>query len=206
MTTTKKLVVAVVALSLALVTVVGATLAFLFAESKEVVNTFTVGNIEIDLNETDVDNDDDTKANSYKVVPGTTVDKDPTVTVEANSENCYVYVKVTNNLVIDGNTVASYTPNEGWILVGTSKDANGVVTNLYRYNTVVELRNTDQDLTPVFSKVTYAAEGITLKNIDDLEDKTIVIKAYAHQSANVDQSQADGFARTWAGVGVVSNP
>lgn len=204
MTTTKKLVVAVVALSLALVTVVGATLAFLIAESKEVVNTFTVGNIEIDLNETDVDGDSDTKKNGYKVVPGVTDTKDPTVTVIAKSEDCYVYVKVINNLVIDGESVATYEAHADWILVGTS-NVNGVVTNLYRYKDVVAYSEADQQLTPVFETVTYSAD-ITLEKINALNGKQIVAQAYAHQAANVDVADANGYACTWAGVSANTNP
>ena len=204
MTTTKKLVVAVVALSLALVTFAGATLAFLLDESEEVINTFTVGNIEIDLNETDVDNDSNTKKNGYKVIPGVTDAKDPTVTVKAKSENCYVYVKVVNNLVIDGNTVATYTAEADWELVGTA-NVGGVVTNLYRYKDVVAYSEADQKLTPVFRTVTYSAD-ITLEKINALNGKQIVAKAYAHQSANVDVSTANALACTWAGVTAVANP
>lgn len=204
MTTTKKLVVAVVALSLALVTVVGATLAFLIDKSDEVVNTFTVGNIEIDLNETDVDGNGNTKENGYKVVPGVTDTKDPTVTVKAKSENCYVYVKVINNLVIDGESVATYEADANWILVGTS-NVNGVVTNLYRYNKVVEYSDADQPLPAVFESITYS-EDITLEKINALNGKQIVAQAYAHQAANVDVADADAEAIDWAKVDAVTNP
>lgn len=204
MTTTKKLVIAVVALSLALVCVVGGTLAWLIAESAEVVNTFTVGKIEIDLNETDVDNDSDTKKNSYEVMPGGTVVKDPYVTVKANSENCYVYVMVTNNLVIDGNAVASYVPNTDWELVGT-KTVDGVTTNLYRYVNKVETNAADQDLPTVFDEVVYADEAITLENIQNLQNKTIVVKAYAHQADNVELDDVTAAAIEWAKVEALAN-
>ena len=83
MTTTKKLVVAVVALSLALVFVIGGTLAFLIAESNTVKNTFTYGSIALELTE---DNGNDKDGLEFtNVVPGDVLAKDPTVTVKSGS-------------------------------------------------------------------------------------------------------------------------
>ena len=67
--------------------------------SDTVTNTFTVGKVEIKLDETDVTNPTGprVKANSYKLMPGTTYTKDPTVTVKAGSEESYVRMKVTFN-------------------------------------------------------------------------------------------------------------
>ena len=73
---------------------VGATLAYL-TDTDSVVNTFTVGNVQIELNETDVDNDNSTKQNDYHLVPNQTYTKDPTVTIKANSEPSYVRMFVT---------------------------------------------------------------------------------------------------------------
>lgn len=83
---------------------VGATLAYL-TSTAEVENTFTVGDVKIKLDEAKVDTEtgkapdpeDRTPDGNKQVrmVPGRTIDKDPTVTVLANSEDCYVRVKVT---------------------------------------------------------------------------------------------------------------
>ena len=90
----KKKLTLVVALVLILVISVGGTLAYL-TDSKEVINTFTVGQVMIDLVETDNDdNDDSGMANSYKMIPGTVLVKDPVITVDADSEKCYLFVKV----------------------------------------------------------------------------------------------------------------
>lgn len=86
------------ALFLALALVVGATIggtiAWLTATTTPVVNTFTTSNIDITLNETDADKDGNANTNSYQMVPGYTIDKDPTVTVKAGSEKCYLFVKL----------------------------------------------------------------------------------------------------------------
>ena len=67
---------------------IGGTLAWLTDTTEEVENTFTVGNIEIDLTETTED---------YKMIPGHTIEKDPVVTVKKDSEDCWVFVKVTRS-------------------------------------------------------------------------------------------------------------
>lgn len=79
------------------------TMAYL-TSSAEVKNTFTVGKVEIKLDEAKVTADGipvegaaRVTANSYKLMPGTTYTKDPTVTVKAGSEESYVRMKVTFN-------------------------------------------------------------------------------------------------------------
>ena len=82
------------------------TLAYLTSQDS-VTNTFTVGDIDIKLDETDVteygeleyEEDGETlkarvKANEYKLVPGVTYVKDPTVYVQNGSEECYVRMLV----------------------------------------------------------------------------------------------------------------
>lgn len=75
-------------LSLVLVfgVIAGGTLAWLIDKTDPVTNTFTVGDINIDL--------DESKNLDLKIVPGKNITKDPKVTVEANSEACWLFVKV----------------------------------------------------------------------------------------------------------------
>lgn len=79
------------------------TMAYLTSTAK-VENTFTIGKVEIKLDEAKVNADGIPEegaarvtANSYKLMPGTTYTKDPTVTVKAGSEESYVRMKVTFN-------------------------------------------------------------------------------------------------------------
>ena len=90
----KKLI-AIISCMILLIGAVGATIAWLTDKTDPVVNTFTVGNIDIDLYETS--GDDQVHAKDYKMIPGTTLDKDPKVTVEAGSEACWLFVKVTES-------------------------------------------------------------------------------------------------------------
>lgn len=96
-TKSKALLLTLCAVLLVAASVLG-TMAYL-TSTDTVTNTFTVGKVEIKLDETDVTdpNGPRVKANSYKLMPGTTYTKDPTVTVKAGSEASYVRMKVTFN-------------------------------------------------------------------------------------------------------------
>lgn len=91
----RKLIIAL-ALCLALALGIGGTMAYLTATTGSVVNTFTIGNVGLKLVETEGETEVTTK--SYKIVPGETVTKDPTVTVTTGSEPCWLFVKVTEDL------------------------------------------------------------------------------------------------------------
>lgn len=106
-TKTKALLMSLCAVLLVAASVLG-TMAYL-TDSKDVKNTFTVGNVAIKLDEAKVDekgnlvkNQDDTLAdrvtqNEYKLLPNHTYVKDPTVTVLKPSVASYVRMKVTFN-------------------------------------------------------------------------------------------------------------
>ena len=80
----KKKVLSIVAVVLVLCCAIGGTLAWLTDRTNPVVNTFTVGDINIELKESENLN--------LKMVPGNTIAKDPKVTVKADSEACYLFV------------------------------------------------------------------------------------------------------------------
>lgn len=101
-TKSKALLLTLCAVLLVAASVLG-TMAYL-TSSAEVKNTFTVGKVEIKLDEAKVNADGIPEegaarvtANSYKLMPGTTYTKDPTVTVLNGSEESYVRMKVTFN-------------------------------------------------------------------------------------------------------------
>ncbi len=101
-TKSKALLLTLCAVLLVAASVLG-TMAYL-TSSAEVKNTFTVGKVEIKLDEAKVNADGIPEegaarvtANSYKLMPGTTYTKDPTVTVLNGSEASYVRMKVTFN-------------------------------------------------------------------------------------------------------------
>lgn len=100
--TSKALLLTICAVLLVAASVMG-TMAYLTSTDK-VQNTFTVGKVAIKLDEAKVDANgkavepaERVKANEYKLLPGHTYTKDPTVTVLKDSVASYVRMKVTFN-------------------------------------------------------------------------------------------------------------
>ena len=80
-----------VSLALVGILVIGATLAW-FTDSADITNTFTMGDVRIDLWETCPETGDrtDDGIEFDDVVPNETVDKDPTVTLQPGSQDAYI--------------------------------------------------------------------------------------------------------------------
>lgn len=84
----KKTVALLLSLVLVFGVVAGGTFAWLTQTTPSVENTFTYGDINIELTE---ENPVNKQAN---IIPGVNITKDPKVTVKANSEACWLFVKV----------------------------------------------------------------------------------------------------------------
>lgn len=95
----------------------GGTLAWLTDSTGEVKNTFTTSDIGVTLTET--------TGNSYKMIPGYEIEKDPKATVTAGSEECWLFVKVEKSTNFD--TYMTYTMADGW----TKLDNVDNVDNVY---------------------------------------------------------------------------
>lgn len=117
------------AMLLAVVLIIGVsvsgTLAWLTSTTQEVTNTFTAGDVAIDLWETKVVDGETVKVQArddYKLIPGTALDKDPTVQVRDGSENCWLFVKVSevnwpewgHNKDSKGNEMLAYSIDSAW--------------------------------------------------------------------------------------------
>lgn len=74
------------AVTLLVACAVSGTLAWL-TDDETATNTFAIGKVDITLTET--------TGKDYQMVPGAAMDKDPVVTVKAGSEDCWVFLKVT---------------------------------------------------------------------------------------------------------------
>ncbi len=183
-TKTKALALALCAVLL-VATTVFVTVAYL-TSTDEVKNTFTVGNVKITLDEakvkTDgtVDGTDRVKENEYKLIPGHTYTKDPIVHIDADSEDCWVFVKVVNEIaaIEDVTTVADQMTAKGWTEVIGAE-------NVYAYNTKA---SAGADL-EVFE--TFKVKGSeTADTLLDYENKSIVVTAYAVQADGFDTAAA----------------
>lgn len=111
-----KMFVMMLALVLVFGCAVGGTIAWLTATSATVENTFTYGDINIELTETKP------IGQEAKIIPGVNIDKDPKVTVKAGSEACWLFVKVKETdwpefKEADGTRKISYNIANDWTLV-----------------------------------------------------------------------------------------
>lgn len=168
----KKKVLSIVAVVLVLCCAIGGTLAWLTDKTGPVVNTFTVGDINIDLSESENLN--------LKMVPGNTITKDPKVTVQANSEKCWLFVKVDKSSNY-GDFLEDYQMAAGWTALDGQDGVYYQVVDASTANQVFEVLNNNQ--VTVKDTVTKAQmEGI--KN-NTTAAPTLTFTAYAVQFDNV---------------------
>lgn len=172
----------VLLLVLCLVLVVSATvmgtLAYLTDKTEEVVNTFTIGNINITL--------DESEGLDLKMVPGKTITKDPKATVLPNSEKCYLFVKVEKSSNFDD--FMTYEMAEGWTALDS---ANGV------YYRVVESGATNQEFQILKGDHVNVKDTVTKAQMDALTEPTyptLTFTAYAVQFEGV-STPADAWAK-----------
>ena len=197
----KAILMVVCAMLLVAASVMG-TLAYL-TSTATVTNTFSVGKVEIALDEAKVGADGKAltsgertiTGNQYHLLPGHDYDKDPTVTVKAGSDASYVrmLVKVT---FTDAPTDAMMATNLDTIFTGhqstkwirnakTVSDDNMTINYEYRYFETVAAPNADVKLAPLFTGISVP-DGYTETEINILNGMKIEITAQA--------IQADGFA------------
>ena len=203
MKSAKKAIIAALCAVMLVVGSVAGTMAYL-TSTDEVVNTFTVGNVAITLDETDVDNSTADaardKANSYKLMPGHSYTKDPIVHVASGSEECYLFVKVVNEIAAiedqsnnGSTTVASQMENNGWQAVDG-------VSNVYVYatgsdaKTVVSATNNKT----VFGTFKIDGESVNNNILEDYTGKTITVTAYAVQKDGFEEKTP---AEIWKAAG-----
>lgn len=199
----KKILVACLCVALAVLTIAGTTLAYLTSQDT-VVNTFTVGNVQIKLDEakanadgTLVANADRVKANSYKLIPGHTYTKDPMVTVLSGSESSYIKMTVTFSKAAELDAI--FAPNgadmtsifngydsTNWNYKGNTENATANTrTYEFWYKEAVAAPTTDVALDALFDSITVPGT-ITSTQLETIKGMTITVNAYA--------IQADGFA------------
>ena len=187
----KKAIVAVVALVLVLCCAMGGTLAWLVAKTDPVVNTFTYGDINIDLSESENLN--------LKMIPGNDITKDPKVTVEANSEACWLFVKVEESNNFDD--FMTYAIASGWTLYNTTTTGSDIKTDDTTDDTYVIYREVDANIANAGTSYQVLAgkeeyqngyvtvnDAVTKKMFAALTEATrptLTFTAYAVQSDNV---------------------
>lgn len=167
---------------------IGGTVAWLTAKTDPVVNTFTYGNINIELTETKPAN------KQAKIIPGVDIEKDPKVTVNANSETCWLFVKVKEEnwptfKETDGTTnKVSYAIANGW----TALDG---VAGVYYREVEASANNSSYGIL-ADDKVTVS-ENLTKTEVNSIAAGTqpkLTFTAYAVQKENI-TTAADAWAK-----------
>lgn len=186
----KKTLTVLLALVLVIAMSVAGTMAYLTSTTDTVTNSFTVGNVTITLDEAkvteygalDTSATSRVQANTYKLIPGHSYLKDPTIHVAANSEDCYLFVKVEDGLtdIEADSTIAAQLTSNHW------KAVDGVA-NVYVYaatdgNAKVVAASTSVTDVPVFGSFTLKGDAV----VSGYANAQIKVTAYA--------IQADGFA------------
>lgn len=162
----------VTAVALAAVLLIGGgTFAYLQGESENVVNNFKTNQVNVSISETG--------DRQYNIVPGTSEDKDPKVTVN-NTVDAYVFVEVTDTT--EG--LVDYEIAEGWkLLTGYENIYYRIVNGDAEQKDFYILKN---------NRVTYDAG---LKNSDMLKDGQLKenielsFRAYAVQKEGFDTAE-----------------
>lgn len=161
---------------------VGGTIAWLTDQTESITNTFTVGNINIELEET---------VREFKMVPGVTIAKDPKITVVSGSEACYLFVKVEKSANLD--KFITYTMAAGWIAL---EGADGV------YYREVNATASDTTFSVLANDQVTCNDTVTKAMMDALTEATyptLTFTAYA-----VQQSGSDSAAAAWEKVTTIT--
>lgn len=167
---------------------VGGTIAWLTATTEPVVNTFTYGKIKIELAET--------TGTKYKIIPGVNISKDPKVTVKADSEACWLFVKVAEKGTFVTDKV-TYSIANGW----TKGDGTDIPTNVYYRS--VSASDGNQDIYVLAGDATYpngvvtVSENLTKAEVNSVAatQPTLTFTAYAVQKDGINTA-----AEAWAQV------
>ena len=158
----------------------GGTVAWLVSKPKPIVNVFTVGNINATLTET---------AKEFKIVPGVNIAKDPVATVKANSEDCYLFVELTEENWPAFTEAGSSTRKVKYeIADGWTKLKDGV------YYREVPKKDTDQAFPVLKDNQVTVSSALTKENADAIAgDPKLTVAVYAVQKEGMGSA-----AEAWA--------
>ena len=177
-----KAVTAMLALTLVLAAywAVGGTAAWLAAKSEPIASTFTFGDINITLTETNP------QEGQIKIIPGVDIPKDLRVTVKANSVDCWLFVKVeeTGTFVADKVT---YSIADDW----TRGNGSQIPDNVYYRQ--VNGATADSVFSVLKGDKITVSETLTKADIQNITGPTLTFTAYAVQKEGINTA-ADAWA------------
>ena len=180
-----KAVTAMLALTLVLAAywAVGGTAAWLAAKSDPIASTFTFGDINITLK------DEDPQEGPTKIIPGVDIKKALKVTVQADSVDCWLFVKVeqTGTFVADKVT---YSIDDSW----TEGDGSQIPENVYYRQ--VNGATADMEFSVLKGDKITVSETLTKADIENIAGPTLTFTAYAVQKEGINTA-----AEAWEKIG-----
>ncbi len=190
----KKGLIALLAAAVMMLGMVGGTLAWLIDKTEAVVNTFTYGDIDINLTETDTnDGDDNPFTNEYKMMPGKKITKDPVLTVEKGSEDCWVFVKLEKSTNANFDEFMTYEMADGWTELA---NVDGVY---YREVTAADVVDDNKAFGIIKDNTVMVLDTVTKEKLNELDENSIypklTVTGYAVQKAGM-ASAAEAWAVT----------
>ena len=159
---------------------VGGTAAWLAAKSEPIASTFTFGDINITLTETNH------QEGPTKIIPGVDIPKALKVTVQANSVDCWLFVKVeqTGTFVPDKVT---YAIADGWI----QGDGSPIPEDVYYRQ--VNGATADMEFSVLKGDKITVSKELTKEEIQNITGPTLTFTAYAVQKEGINTA-ADAWA------------
>lgn len=221
----KKIILHVVAMILTAALSTTATIAYLKSQTDVVQNTFTVGKVSISLDEAKVNTNgqlldangdvwdsegtvpkaDRVLENEYKLIPGRTYVKDPTVRVSEDSEACVLFLVLYippelkevlclddgNSEVIDTKYVYDQMKKHNWLPdpkynagAGANRDSYSVFVYNYAQATY------PGDVIPIFDNI-MVKQDATYEQLQEVDLSEIRITVYGFQNEGTEQTHAD---------------
>ena len=201
----KKLGLLVLSLVLIATIGVGATLAY-FTDAEKATNTITMGHVDIDLKEPNYDPGDDDDI-VEDIVPGQVIPKDPTITVNADSEDAYIRAKIELKKLDKDGKVTFWTASQaGELLAGISINDGWFLAEdgYYYYKDIVSGKNKTlvNEEKNLYSNQVVLFETVTIpeKWGNEVADMTFTIdvSAEAIQAKGfTPDKNNDGFVTGW---------
>lgn len=162
---------------------VGGTAAWLAAKSEPIASTFTFGDINITLTETDP------QEQPAKIIPGVDIKKALRVTVQADSVDCWLFVRVEEaGTFVDGKV--TYFIDDSW----TKGDGSQIPENVYYRQ--VNAATADSVFSVLAGDKITVSNTLTKEEIQNIaDDPTLTFTAYAVQKEGINTA-----AEAWSVV------
>lgn len=179
----KKTLALFLALALVLGSIIGGTVAWLTAQTDPIVNTFTDSDIDITLAES--------TGESYQMVPGCTISKDPRVTVLEGSEKCYLFVKLEKSENFDFFMI--YEIADGWTALESDSNVYYRIVDAADMGTAYSVLKGDQ---------VTVKDTVTRDDMNSLTEDTypkLTVTAYASQF-NKNSTESFDVNEAWANI------